>query len=150
MSLEAIQKHYGTDKSLEAQGVWVTPPRLAEHGIRFLIARQSRTNRLWANEIGEVAKDLGDKLSADEGSVVDDETYDKTLMLFCRANLLNWEGITDKGKLIPYTPQAGFKLLSEYTDLYDYLSKVASKKYYYQQKEQAELEKKLETTSSGS
>lgn len=148
MSIESLRRSYGTDKVLEQDGIWVSPPTDDGVKVEFLVARQSRHNRRWATKVSRVYKETKDKVDA--GMVIDDESIDTSLRVFCETNLLDWRGLTKDGKAIPYSPEGGFKLLSELPDLYEFLNKVSLNKAFYQQQEQAGIEKKSATTSAGS
>ena len=148
MSLESIRRTYGTDKKLEQRGVWVCPPMDDDVKIEFLIARQSRANRAWSNKTSRAFKEIQDKVDA--GLLIDDQTIDKSIRIFCETNLLDWRGLTDGGRPIPYSPDEGYKLLKEFPDLYEFLNKVSMKRIHYQVVEEAEIEKKSATSSDGS
>ena len=149
MSITSLRRSYGTSRQLEQDGIWVSPPTDDGVKIEFLVARQSRANRRWATKISRVYKETKDKIDA--GLVIDDESVDQSVRVFCETNLLDWRGLKDEqGRPIPYSPEAGFKLLSELTDLYEYLNKVSTNRALYQHQEQAAIEKKSESTSDGS
>ena len=155
MSIGALRRSYGTSKQLEQLGVWVKVPT-DDPDVVFecLVARQSRANRAWATKVSRIYKETKDKIDA--GQVIDDESVGASIRLFVEVNLLNWRtnGVIgmkgDDGQMIPYSPDAGFKLLDELPDLFDYLNKVSLNKTFYQQAEQARIEKKSATTSAGS
>ena len=155
MSLSALRKTYGTSKQLERQGVWVVVP-VDDPDVKFecRVARQSRANRAWATKISRAYKESKDK--HDAGQLIDDETVESSIRIFAQVNLLDWRtngepGMRgEDGRMILYTPEIGYKYLKEIPDFHEFLNKVSQNKTYYQQLEQAEIEKKSATSSDGS
>lgn len=155
MSLAALRRSYGTSKQLEQLGVWVKVP-VDDPDVVFecLVARQSRANRAWATKISRAYKETKDKFEA--GQVIDDESVENSIRIFAQTNLLDWRtngvpGVKgDDGQMILYSPEVGYKYLDEWPDLYDFLNKVSLNKTFYQQVEQARIEKKSVTSSAGS
>ena len=149
MSLSLLKKTYGTRQDLERQGVWVSPVLDEDHDISFLLARMLRTNKKWAGRVTKVYRQ--NKRKIDSGMIPDDLDKTMTLRIFCETILLDWRGIKDdKGVDIPYSVDAGMKLLAELPDLHDYLIEEANSATTYQAQAVDEVAGKSASTSAGS
>ena len=145
MSLQALRKSYATDKKLEQEGVWYSPPDLPHIG--FLLARQAHVNRGWQTKVTALYSNRVYKKLFDKNDIYNPVLHAKLVEMFCESILLNWRGITnDEGVEIPYTKAAGVKLLTELPDLYHELSNEASTTEKYRREDVEEIAKKSVTT----
>ena len=141
MSIAKLREIYGTNKKLEEEGVWYYPPHLGEK-IGFLLARMARTNRKWQTELTKLYKE--NKRLFDTKDASDPVLERKVCDLFCRKILLDWSDnmVNDEGVKVPYSVEAGTKLLIELPELYDELAEEASAKVRYQQEVHDDIAKK--------
>ena len=147
---DRLRTRFSTDKVLSEKGIWITID-LEDGGppVKFLIAQLSRVNRKWANQASRVYREH--KRRIDAGLMSDEESVEKSLRVFCNTVLLDWEGIDDvDGKPILYTPDEGFRYLSECDKLYDYLLEESQAVSNYQDKVIGQTVGKSQNTSAGS
>ena len=152
MSIATIKKVYSTNKVLEQEGVWYSPPLIDDPNIKFLLARMGNSNKVWQGEQTRLYREHQRELNQ---GIFSEKLQKKILSAFCRIILLNWHGIlnddnwlelpnydADKPIIIPYTPHVGFKLLSNAADLYDELADEANIRTRYQNEVNDDIAKK--------
>ena len=153
MSISKLKKKFATSERLSQQGVWITcnldeDPDDHAKPIRFLLARQGRTNRKWASQASRVYREQ--KRRIDAGLMSDKESLERTIRIFCNTVLLDWEGVEDdNGTPIPYNAEIAFKLLTECDGLYDYLSEESQELSNFQEEATREIVGNLKPVSTG-
>ena len=141
MSLAELRKAYGTDTQLVEDGVWFSPPHLANKRARFLLARMHRTNKVWQTEIARIHRKYQPEIDA--GDVNNPDMLKEVLEAFCRIIIKGWEGMGDDPNFeVPYTVKECIKLLDELPDLYDVLAEAAGVRTRYQQEATNDVVKK--------
>ena len=149
MSLLDLEKEFGTDKTLEEEGVWVYPsarnPKLG-----FLIRRMSQSNREWAARAG--ASYRKNRRRIEGGQLNDPKILEDAYRIFCATILVRWneELVGKDGKPIEYSIANGVALFKQFPDLYTRLSDEAQEISTFQQDDIEEISGKLESISTGS
>jgi hypothetical protein len=113
---------FGTDAKSENAGVWIDVDK-TETGetIRFLIARQSRTNQKYAATLARVIGPYRQQLA---NEMVSEALSNKlNIQVFCESVLLGWENVTDRnGKPLEFNVSNAINLMTELHDLYQLLN----------------------------
>lgn len=109
-----IRKTFATNKVKEEQGVWVKGPEGAE----FLIARQG--NKAFARLAGDLTKPH--RKLIEMGKADDALIHDIAAEVTSRTVLLDWRGVKEDGKVLPYSPEAAKRLLIEVPDFADLIA----------------------------
>jgi hypothetical protein len=108
-----IEKKFGTDHTLEEDGVWI---QLGENA-RILIARlnnpaydklRKRLTRPFANFRG--------------GTIPEEDALRIFRQCMSETIILDWDGIALGGKPLPYSKANALKLLTEYKDFADFVA----------------------------
>ena len=149
MSLNRLRKQLSVSKTLVDRGVWFTVD-LGDGGppLRFLVARYGRTNRKWLALKTKFNREHGRRVDA--GLMSPEEIEDAQRLIFCQSVLLDWENVNDVDeKPIPYTPEAGAKLLKEFDVLYDYLMDESVQAQNYQEVVNEDTVGNLQSITSG-
>lgn len=112
-----IGKSYGTDKQKEEEGVWVKMGEGAE----------VRVARLGNKQYLEAVRRLSSKhkVASRNNKLADEVTLDVTVNAFAEAILLEWKGIQENGKNLPYTRENAARLLKEYADFREDIAAIA-------------------------
>ena len=150
MSIGRLKKRFATDKNLSREGVWIDID-IEDGGkvMGFKIACLGRANRKWASEASRVYR--AHKRKIDAGLMSDDESIERSLRVFCNTVLIDWRNVEDEdGQPIDYTPEEGFKVLSECDKLYDYLLEESQEISNYQDATVQQTAGKSKKASSGS
>lgn len=122
-----VFEYFKTDKTLEAEGVWVK----YDHGIRFLIASTE------TKEYQKAYADAQKRLKTDD--LDDDNTiYAK---VFAKHLLLDWSGIAIKGEIYPYSFQNAVKLLVDVRQIALFVLNTAADFQTFKAQEENEEEK---------
>ena len=124
-----FKKTFATNKSKEEQGVWVKGPE----GSEYLIARQG--NKAFNKLMAELAKPHRKLIEI--GKADEDLITDLTAEVVSRTILLDWKGVTDDGKPVPYSHAEAKKRLVEYADFADMIGGFSKSMALYQDEEKA-------------
>src|SRR5687767_1596968 len=97
---------FRTDPNLESEGVWVP----IGEGARIKIARSGNAK---GAELFERLTDPPDiKLAIRAGTLSVEKLNEIMTEVLSQAVLLDWEGITENGKLLPYTKENAKRILA--------------------------------------
>lgn len=124
-----IRKTYGTSKDLEAEGVWVD---LGE-GASVKVARAgNKENRAAIKRLIAPHKVAlrNDKLPDDIMEKIAIEAMATTI-------LLDWKGIAEDGKPVPYSRDNAVRLLTVYKDFRDQISSLSGEMALFQAEAEA-------------
>lgn len=113
-----IKKTYGTSAALETEGVWVNlggkarvkVARVGHPENRKLIQRLMKPHRVLLRN-GNLPDDIMEKI---------------TIEAMAATVLLDWEGIEEDGKAVPYTRENVTRLLADYKDFRDQIAEFAT------------------------
>lgn len=120
-----LKKEFGTDKSLELEGVW---QELGD-GASVLVARAG--NRNHAEELKRLTAPYRRQISLGKLGA---EVWEKiSIESMASCVLLDWKGIKDDGKVVPYSQANALRLLTDYPDFRDMISALANEMSAYQQ-----------------
>ncbi|QYW06473.1 putative pre-tape measure chaperone protein [Pseudomonas phage UAntarctica] len=129
------------DPELAANGTW-----LDYMGGRFLVARQGPAHQ---ERLGQLFNEHADliKSGTPEGTAKLLEIYQRAFADTC---LLNWEGVVEKGEALPYTPDVGFKVLSDvrYAELAAKLEQFSLMHSNYRTKVEAEVAQEVKSSAA--
>jgi hypothetical protein len=107
---------YQQDRDAEKEGIWLAYP----NGIKFLIARAGGSNNTYKRELSKALRPH--RRMIDQGRMDPDESDRILRRVYAKTILLDWEGIKDeKGKAIPYSPQAGEDFFAAIPELFSEL-----------------------------
>lgn len=125
-----VKKLFGTDPTKETEGVWYD---MAE-GLRMKIARIG--NPQYQKRFQALSKPH--RRAIRRGTLSDDVA--EKLMIKCLAEtiVLDWEGVEDEGKEIPYSTEAVIELLTKYPELRNYINDIANELEGFQAQEDEE------------
>lgn len=118
-----LNQVFGTDKTLEEEGVWIDMSDTSS----IKIARLN--NPAFKQQASKLSKK--NKI-VDNFSNVRDESLIK---LVSETILLDWKEIKDDGKTIPYSKENAFNLLKKYNDFVDYVVEQANDIENFRKKE---------------
>lgn len=101
-----VFQQYATDEKKEVEGVWV---ELNDKGAKVLVARAGNKKyaRMFSREYERHQRALEAKNDA-----ADDLSDKVTIEIMAETILLDWQGLTFKGELLPYSKENARKLLS--------------------------------------
>ncbi|QBJ04562.1 tail assembly chaperone [Pseudomonas phage Lana] len=128
------------DPKLSQEGVW------AEFwGGRFLLARRGPAYQARLGELYLEKKDLI-KSDTKEGTEALMEIYQRS---FADTVLLNWEGVSDEGVEIEFSPEAAFKVLSDprLAELTTFLEQFSLNHSNYREAAEAEVADNVKSTA---
>jgi len=113
-----VKKLFGTDTKKEQDGVWYD---IAE-GLRMRIARIGNPN--YQKRFQALSKPYR---RAIRRGTLSDEIAEK-LLIQCMSEtiVLDWEGLEDEGKLVPYSKDAVVAILTKYPELRGYINDIAN------------------------
>ena len=140
MSLTELRKVYGTNKQLEQDGVWFSPPHLTNKKAAFLLARMHHTNKVWQTEVARIHRKYHSEIAA--GDTNNPAMLKEVLQAFCRIIVKGWKGMGDDGGEVPFTFHGIYDLLSDVPDLYDTLAEAAGVRTKYQAEATNDIVKK--------
>lgn len=133
MSFNRLRKQFATSKSRAVNGVWFDVD-LRDGGkpLRFLLARWGRTNQKWVAMQSRFQRENARKIDAN--MMTHEDWAELSLKCFCGAVLLDWENVDDeRNNPLPYTPEAGYRMMKEFDTLYDYLLEESQTLQNYQE-----------------
>ncbi len=124
-----FKKTFATNRTKEEEGVWFKGPE----GSEYLVARQGNKsfNKLMA-EVAKPHRKLIEMGKADEELVTE-----ITAEVVSRTILLDWRGVTDDGKAVPYSHAEAKKRLIDYPDFADMIAGFSKSMAAYQDQERA-------------
>lgn len=124
-----IKKQYGTSEKLENEGVWVP----MGDGCQVKIARAgNKENR-------ELIKRLvaPHKVALRNNRLPEDTLDTLTIEAMATTILLDWKGMEEDGKPVPYTKENAVRLLTDYKDFRDQVSASSTEMALFQAEEAA-------------
>jgi len=113
-----IKKLFGTDTKKEQEGVWYD---IAE-GLRMKIARIGNPN--YQKRFQAISKPY--RRSIRRGTLSDDIAEKLLVQCLSETIVLDWTGVEDEGKEIPYSVEASVTLLTKYPELRGYINDIAN------------------------
>lgn len=109
-----FKKAYGTNKSLEKEGVWVP----LDESSKIKVAREGNEN--YFNALQRLVKELGfSQFQISKGKIPSDVMADIVLRAMGEAILVDWEGMTDDDKPVKYSAKSSYEMLKKYPDFAD-------------------------------
>lgn len=113
-----IKKIYGTDKKKETDGIW----KDMGDGLSMRIARMNNAN--YRKRFQVLTKPHQRALRKDRLS----EDIAEKIMIQCLAEtiVLDWKGVEENGKEIPFSVENATRILTEYPDLREYVNDIAN------------------------
>lgn len=123
-----IKKAFGTNENLERDGVWID----MGDGASVKVARSgNRENRAVVKRLLAPHKVAlrNDKLSDDVIEKVTIEAMADTI-------LIDWKGISEDGKAVPYTRDNAIRLLTDYKDFRDQVSAFSTELALFQDRQE--------------
>ena len=134
-----IKKVFGVDKTKSEDGTWVD----LEEGIRVKIARIG--NLSYRKELERLSKPRRRQIRR---GTLSEETAEQMLTeVMAKTVLLDWEGIEEDKKKVPYSIAAARRLLTEYPDFREMISDLAGEMETFKQEFDEESEKNLRKSS---
>ena len=103
-----LQKEFATDEKSELEGIWED---VAE-GAKVLVARVG--NKEYTERFRRLGKGLQRQL--DRGTMPEDKQAAILISIIAETILLDWSGLSDKGKPIEYSRETARTMLKEYPD----------------------------------
>lgn len=137
-----VKQLFGTNKKKEEDGVWVK----AGDGAEFLIARANNPTAVKLSidlmrpyrhlqRLNKVPKDVQEEVG---------------LEVLSRAILLNWRGIKEDGKDVPFTPEEAKRMFKAYPDFADFVAGYAQEHTVFQDENEKERQGNSSSVSAGS
>lgn len=113
-----IKKIYGVDKKKEQEGVW----KDMGDGLSMRIARMNNPN--YKKRFQVLTKPHQRALRKDRLS----EDIAEGIMVRCLAEtiVLDWKGVEEDGKETPYSVDNAIRILTEYSELREYVQEIAN------------------------
>lgn len=124
-----FKRTFGTNKTKEEQGVWQPGPE----GSSYLLARSG--NKAFNKLMGELVKPH--RKLIEMGKADDDLLTNITAEAVSRTILLDWKGVTDEGKPVPYSQAEAKRRLIEFPDFADMIAGLSKNMAAYQDEEKA-------------
>lgn len=137
-----LKKEYATDKEKEIEGIWMED---FGEGVRIKIARIG--NPEYQKKITKFQKP---HRKAMRRGTLPDSVADTILnRAVADTIVLDWEGIAEDGKLVPYSFENCLRILNEYKDFRDQVIEAASEMETFKLEQDDESEGNSPPTSSG-
>lgn len=114
-----IGKEYGTDKAKEVEGIWVE----MGDGAEVLVARIYNKNH---NEAIKRLTNKNKTLSRNR-KLTEEMILDLTCQGFAEAVLLDWKGMKENGKNLPYSRENAYRILKQYPDFREDIALIAGR-----------------------
>jgi hypothetical protein len=135
---------YKSDRDAEKEGIWFVYP----NGIKFLMARAGGSNNRYKRMLSKALRPH--RRVIDQGRMDPDLSDELLRRVYANTVLLDWEGIKDeKGKSIPYTPQAGEEFFAAIPELFSELIDRATEAQNFVDAEVEEAKEELGKPSDG-
>lgn len=130
-----FKKAYGTNKTLEKEGVWVP----IDETSRIKVARDGNDN--YFNALQRLVKEHGfSQFQITKGKIPNDVMADIVLRAMGETVLVDWEGMSDDDKPVKYSPTASYEMLKKYPDFADDVLSIAKNISLFQKEvEDAEI-----------
>ena len=124
-----IKKSFGTNSTLENEGVWI---ELGD-GASIKVARVgNKENKAILKKL------IAPHKMAARNDKLADEIWDKiTVESIAATILLDWKGIEDDGKPLPYTKENATRLLTDYKDFREQVASFSSELALFQSNSEA-------------
>lgn len=129
-----LKKDFSTNKALEEDGAWVD----IGDGGKLKIARAG--NKKSIAHMRLISKPHLAQITY--GKLSDEVATALAVEVLAEAILLDWDGITDGGKPLPYSKDNAIKMLTEYPDFRDLVSKIADERKTFQKEIDEAITKK--------
>lgn len=124
-----IKKSFGTSLALENEGVWI---ELGE-GASIKVARVgNKENKALLKKL------IAPHKMAARNDKLADEVWEKiTVESMAATILLDWKGIEDDGKALPYSKENAIRLLTDYKDFREQVASFSSELALFQSNNEA-------------
>jgi hypothetical protein len=124
-----IKKSFGTSQTLENEGVWI---ELGE-GASIKVARMgNKENKALLKKL------IAPHKMAARNDKLADEIWEKiTVESMAATILLDWKGIEDEGKTLPYSKENAIRLLTDYKDFREQVASFSSELALFQSSSEA-------------
>lgn len=124
-----IKKSFGTSLALENEGVWI---ELGE-GASIKVARVgNKENKALLKKL------IAPHKMAARNDKLADEVWEKiTVESMAATILLDWKGIEDDGKALPYNKENAIRLLTDYKDFREQVASFSSELALFQSNNEA-------------
>jgi hypothetical protein len=119
-----LKKDFSTNKKLEEEGAWVD----VGDGGKLKIARAG--NKKAIAHLRLVSKPHMAQITY--GKLADEVATELAVEVIAEAILLDWSGMTDGGKPLPYSKENAIKMLTDYPDFRDLVSKISDERKTFQ------------------
>lgn len=136
-----IKKEFGTDSKKEVEGVWED----FGDGLEVKIARIG--NPIYQKAFQKISKPH--KKAIRRGTLRDEKAEELLIEAMAKAIVLDWKGLEEDGKEVPYNHNNCVKILTEYKDFREQVSEFATEIEAFRCDEDEEAEKNSETLSDG-
>lgn len=121
----SLFKLFGTNKSLEEEGIEVTYPANEDGTVpTFIVARMGKTNKAYSRELQRAMKPYRQQIKYD--TLSNEQAEEVLLGVFIKSVLKGWRNVqNEKGKDVEYTYENAKKLFTQLPDLYEELQERA-------------------------
>jgi hypothetical protein len=121
------------DKKAEVEGIWQN----IGDGVSVKVARIGSTE--YQKEFQRISKPH--KRAIRRGVLNDDVAEKLLIKVMAKTVLLDWKGLEEDGKEIPYSEENAVRILTDYRDLRDYVSDIANDMEAFKKEDDEEAEK---------
>jgi hypothetical protein len=137
-----IRKRFGTSRELETDGVWVD----LGDGSKIKVARigNSRYNEVFQKLIAPFRRQVR------MGNIPNEVADEILVKAMARTVLLDWEGIAEDGKAVPFSVENAYRLMKEYPDFRNVVSEVAQEMETFKEIDTEDATKNSEGSLNGS
>ncbi len=129
-----LKKDFSTNKKLEEEGAWVD----IGDGGQLKIARAG--NKKAIAHLRLVSKPHLAQITY--GKLSDEVATQLAVEVLAEAILLDWKGISDGGADLPYSKENAIRMLTDYPDFRDLVSKIADERKTFQKEIDEAITKK--------
>lgn len=119
-----LGKEFKTNKELEEGGVWVD----IGDGGSLKVARAGNKKALAHSRL--VAKPHMAQITY--GKLSDEVATELAVEVLAECILLDWKGMTEGGKPLPYSKESAIRMLRDYPDFRDMVSQIANERKTFQ------------------
>lgn len=125
-----LAARFGTDKKKEVEGVWYD----MGDGCRLRVARKG--NRRYTEKYQQLDRERSIVRRAQLETLGDEEGEKVLAELIAHAILVDWEGVKDNGKEIPYSTEAAYEQLVKYPDFRVLVTELSEQQAMYRAEQQ--------------
>lgn len=136
-----LRKTFDTDSKLEVEGVWHD----IGEGASVKVARD--VNPAYAQTLSQLSKPYA--LQMRQGTMDDKVANEILCRAMAKTILVDWKGMTEDGKTLPYSEEAAFRLLVELNDFRALISTLSTQASSYRKAEKDKTAKNSKKSSGG-